>query len=119
MTTTAKTTTMICDPHQRRHLVDRRGENPGEAREADAQPVGQSEHARHVYPERLDESGVLDRGAQIRTELRSFDQNPDGQAEGNRDNDDPAAISRQEHEAEFEAAAQRGRRRVGFARAAV
>jgi hypothetical protein len=65
------------------------------------------------------EGGILDRGAQIRAELGPLDEKPDGEAERDRGEDHPEAVDRQDHEAEIEAAAERRRRRVRLARAAI
>ena len=66
ITTTAKTTMIRFDAHQRRDLDHRRGEHAGERREAGAGGVGEHHHQRHVDAEGLHQRRVLGAGAQRR-----------------------------------------------------
>ena len=112
ITTTANTTMISSEPICGRDVVDRRRHHAGESRERDAEAVGQRDHARHVDAESAHQRRVLGRGAQIGAEPGALDHEPGAEADGERGDDHPGAIIRQEHEAEVLPAAQRLRQRV-------
>src|SRR3546814_4234016 len=55
--------------HQWADIVGRRRQHPGQRGEADAEAVGQRDHARDVDAEGLHEVGALGGGAQVGAEL--------------------------------------------------
>ena len=110
-TTTANTTMMRFEPISGLDLVDRRGQHAGEARKRRAEPVGERQQRGTLTPKAWTSVGVLGRGAQVGAELGLLDQEPGAEADDERGHDHPAAIDRQEHEAEIDAAGERRRRR--------
>ncbi len=103
----------------RAHLVDGGGHHAGQRGEADAETVGEGDHARHVHTEGLHQRGVLGGRAQVGAELGAFDDEPRGQAHDERGRHHPAAVVGQEHEAQVLRAHELRRNGVGLARGAV
>mgnify|MGYP003339735365 CR=1 FL=1 len=85
--------------HQRPHLVDRCRQNASKSRKRHAKSISQRDHAWHIDAEGAYQLRVFSRGAQIGTKLRLFDRIPSCKADGEREDYDPSAIIRQEHEA--------------------
>ncbi len=106
-------------PHLGADVLDGGGENPGDGGKADAKAVDHRHHDRNIDPEGLHEGRIFRAGPEIGAKPRLLDQHPGGQAEQQRGDDHPAAIDRQEHEAQIIGARERGRDRIGLARHAI
>ena len=91
---------------------------PAKAASATPNAVGQRHHARHVDAEGAHHRRVFGRRAQVGAELRLLDDQPRAEADHDRGDDHPAAIDRQEHEAEVPGAGELLRDGVGHARRA-
>src|SRR5579883_341972 len=105
--------------HERADLVDGGGHHAGKRGEGYAETIGQGDHARHIDAEGLHETGIFRRRPKIGAELRPLDDKPGAEAQHQRDDHDPATVDRQEHEAEIEAADERGRDVIGLPGGAV
>src|SRR5205814_121962 len=92
--------------HQRADLVDRRRQHAGKRGKTDAETISERDHAGHVDAEGADQRRVFGGGAQVSAEPRLLDQEPGGNAHHQREDHHPAAVDRQEHEAEIDAALQ-------------
>ena len=77
--------------HQRADLVDRRGHHAAQAGQADAEAVGEHQHARHVDAEGAHQRRVLVGRAQVGAELGALDDEPGRHADRERRARSPTA----------------------------